>query len=170
MRDNTNYWANPVAILKYIQDNLDMPADGKSTYELAVEAGYTGTLTEWLATQVGPAGPASNSSRRIQTLSSASGAIICNWALYDEIRLRLTGPVTLSFQNAKDGQGCMLKITQDATGGRTVTLPSPVRYNALIQHYNPTLRAGAVDKVGFMYDSADGTYDFVSFIPDIAIP
>ena len=33
-------------------------ADGKSAYELAVENGYKGTLTEWLASLVGEVGPA----------------------------------------------------------------------------------------------------------------
>lgn len=30
---------------------------GKSAYEIAVEQGYTGTVTQWLASLVGPAGP-----------------------------------------------------------------------------------------------------------------
>ena len=30
---------------------------GKSAYEIAVEQGYSGTVTQWLASLVGPAGP-----------------------------------------------------------------------------------------------------------------
>ncbi|WP_338683920.1 hypothetical protein QD712_25770 [Streptomyces acidiscabies] len=32
-------------------------APGKSAYEVAVEQGYTGTVTQWLASLIGPAGP-----------------------------------------------------------------------------------------------------------------
>lgn len=39
-----------------VPDNRPGPP-GKSAYELAVEAGYTGTLEEWLAEQEGPPGP-----------------------------------------------------------------------------------------------------------------
>jgi len=113
-------------------------------------------------------GPSSNASRRILTISSASGAVLCNWNQYDEIRLRLVGDITLTFTGARDGQGCLLKIQQDAIGGRIATLPPNVRYNMLIQSYQPSPVPGMVDKVGFIYDSAESFYDLVSMVPGIS--
>lgn len=166
--NGTNYQMTFNQLLTWIVANAPQAQDGKDAYQLWLEQGNTGTLEDFFEAYRGYRGLNSNSARRIQTISAASGAIICNWANYDEIRLRLTGNVTLTFQGPNDGQGCLLKLTQDATGGRTVTLPATVRYNALVQHYDPTPTPGATDKVGFIYDSADGTYDFVTFVPGFA--
>lgn len=163
--NGTNYSMTFSEFLAWVVANAPQAQDGKDAYELWLEEGNTGTLEDFFEAYRGYRGLNSNSARRIQTINGATGAIICNWANYDEIRLRLVGNVILTFQGPNDGQGCLLKLTQDATGGHTVTLPSSVRYNALVQHYDPTPTAGATDKVGFIYDSADGTYDFVTFVP-----
>lgn len=102
--------------------------------------------------------------RRIQQVPAASGVVECNWALYDEIRLTLTGNATLVFNGANDGQGCTLKVAQDATGGRTLALPSNVRYSADITAYAATVGAGKKDRIGFIRDGDDSMYDFVSVI------
>lgn len=102
--------------------------------------------------------------RRIQVVSSASGAVTCDWSLFDEIRLTLTGNVVLTFTGASDGQGCTLKLVQDATGSRTVTLASNVRFNADITAYTPTATANKGDRLGFIRDGIDNKYDFVSLI------
>lgn len=154
-------------LINHIMATLPPPENGKSAYEIAVERGFQGSEDQWLAQLIGAEGPSSNMSRRILNVSSASGAVVCDWSKYDEIRLRLTGPVTLTFQGARDGQGCMLKVQQDINGGWSVTLPNSVRYNALIQRYDATPVPGIADKIGFIYDSADGSYDFVSMVPGI---
>ena len=102
--------------------------------------------------------------RRVQAVSSASGAVTCDWGYFDEIRLTLTGDVVLTFTGANDGQGCTLKLVQDATGGRTVTLAESVRFNADITAYTPTATAGKGDRLGFIRDGVDNKYDFVSLI------
>lgn len=155
-------------LVDWLGANVSLPQDGQSAYELAGGDAEWGSLANWQASLIGPAGPASNSSRRIQTINSGTGAIVCNWALYDEIRIRLVGNVTLTFQGAKDGQGCMLKFQQDNVGGRLVELPPSVRFNNLVQTYHPTPNAGLVDKIGFVYDNAQSTYDLVSIVPGIA--
>lgn len=103
-------------------------------------------------------------SKRIQTISGASGAVACDWSLYDEIRITSTAAITLSFSGALDGQGCILTLI----GGNSVTLPAGVRYNSLISSFIPTAGALARDKLGFSYDNADAKYDLVSVIKDIA--
>ena len=163
--NGTNYSITFTRYLEWLLGNIPAAADGKDAYELWLEEGNVGSLEDFFEAYRGYRGLNSNQARRIQTITSASGAIICNWENYDEIRLRLTGDVILTFQGPKDGQGCLLKITQDSVGSHGVTLPASVRYNNLVQGYTPTPTPGLSDKVGFIYDSGDATYDFVTFVP-----
>lgn len=167
VRDGENFQESLEKVFEYVQATLPPPVDGKSAYQIWLDEGNTGTEADFLASLQGAQGLPSNISRRIQTINSASGAIICNWALYDEIRLRLVGDVTLVFQSAVDGQGCLVKLTQDSVGGHTVTLPASVRYNTLLTSYVASSAPGLADKVGFIYDSGDSKYDLVSLVPGI---
>lgn len=162
VRGGENYFESLSRLQAFIEATLPPPADGKSAYQVWLDQGNTGTEAEFLASLVGPRGLNSNVSRRILTNNSASGTIICNWALYDEIRLRLVGDVTLVFQGAVDGQGCSLKLAQDGTGGRLVTMPANIRYSALITSYSVTESAGLADRLGFIYDSGDSRYEIVT--------
>lgn len=165
--NGTNYFVTFSQYLQWLIANSPQPQDGKNAYQLWLEQGNTGSLDDFFEFYRGYRGLNSNAARRILTITGATGAIVCNWELYDEIRLRLVGNVTLTFQGPADGQGCMLKIQQDATGGRTLTLPPQVRYNALVQSYSPTPTPLISDKIAFIYDSSDGAYDFVTFVPGI---
>lgn len=163
-----NYTITPAQLLDYVTPRIPEPENGQSAYELAKELGFVGSEAAWIASLEGPPGPSTNAARRILSIGAASGAVVCNWSLYDEIRLTLAGDVTLSFSGARDGQGCLLKIRQDATGSRSVTLPGSTRYNTLIQSYAPTPQPGMVDKIGFVYDSAESVYDLVSLVPGLS--
>lgn len=169
VKDGVNYWADMQTFLDFIVASIPPAIDGKNAYQVWLDAGHVGSTEDFLTSLVGPRGLNSNSARRIQTITAGTGAIICNWGLYDEIRIRMVGPVVLTFQNAVDGQGCMLKLQQDGVGGRTVTIGAAVRFNALVQSYTPTPTAGLVDKIAFIYDSSDNAYDFATFIPGISI-
>ncbi|MGH8032522.1 MAG: hypothetical protein ACREO8_09205 [Luteimonas sp.] len=150
-------------------------AAGLSAYQVAVANGFAGTQAQWLASlqgeqgeqgEQGPPGIAAN--RRVQVITETdSGLVACDWNSYDEIRVTLTSNTTFTFSGALDGQGCILKIKQDGTGGRTVALPSGVRYNALITAYFVTATADKADKVGFVFDGTDSRYDIVSIVPGI---
>lgn len=164
--NDTNYTITLAQVLAYVLNNIPPAVDGKSAYQIWLDNGHTGSEEEFLNWLKGPIGPSSNQSRRILTISNASGAIVCNWANYDEIRMRLTGNVVLTFQGAVNGQGCILKLAQDAVGGRTVTLPNTVRYNAYTaQGYTVTPGANLVDRIAFIYDSGDSVYDFNALAP-----
>lgn len=108
-----------------------------------------------------PSGPVA---RRVNTVPSATGAITIDWSLFDEVRLTLTGNVTLTFTGATDGQGCILKLIQDSTGSRTVSLPASVRFSDDVSTFTPSAAALKADRVGFIYDTIDAKYDFVSVI------
>lgn len=102
--------------------------------------------------------------RRVYVNNAASGNVTINWANYDVAVMVLTGNVTLAFSGATPEQGCILRLKQDGTGGRTVTLPNSVRYGASLTGYAPSSAAGVADRVGFIYDSIDNKYDLVSTI------
>lgn len=169
-KGGSNYFATVQELIAYVVASVPKPADGKDAYHIALEHGFVGSESDWLDSlhgDKGDTGPSSNANRRIQTITAGTGSITCNWELYDEIRIRLVGNVTLTFQGAKDGQGCMLKLQQDSVGGRTATLPNNVRFNKLINEYTVSADPVASDKAGFMYDAADSRYDFVSIVPGI---
>jgi hypothetical protein len=66
----------------------------------------------------------------------------------------LAGNRTFAFTNAKPGGRYMVKITQDATGSRTVTWPGNIKWSG---GSAPTLTttAGKTDIVSLMYDGTD---------------
>lgn len=148
---------------------------GLSAYQVAVAAGFAGTQAQWLASLKGEKGeqgaagpPGLPSVRRVLTIpDTTSGSVACDWGAYDEIRVTLTTDTVFSFAGAIDGQGCVLKLRQDGTGGHSVTLPPGVRYNTVIPNYVNTQTPGRIDRVGFVYDGGDGAYDLVALVPGI---
>lgn len=170
--DGGTTWSNLISTASLKGDKGDR---GFSAYEIAVQNGFAGTEAQWLASLKGAKGdkgdagpPGIPSQRRIQIVSSTpTGAVTCDWAAYDEIQVTLTANVSFTFTGALPGQGCILKLRQDATGGRVVTLPASVRFNRLIASFANSVLAGEGDIIGFKYDDTDVRYDFVSVVPGI---
>ena len=117
----------------------------------------------WIDTSNTDVLAARNFNRRIRIISG-SGTILCDWSKYDEIRITLTGDSSLNFVSATAGQGCTLKIRQDAVGNRNLTLPNSVRYSNDLLGYTNTKDIDKSDRLGFIYDSSDSKYDFVSIL------
>lgn len=148
---------------------------GLSAYQVAVANGFAGTQAQWLDSLVGEDGdqgpqgpPGIPSVRRIQRITDTdSGSVICDWNSYDEIRVTLTANTLVNMTGALDGQGCVLLLKQDATGGRGVTFGSNVRFNNLIPLYTPTLTAGKADRLGFVYDDDASFYDVQAVVDGI---
>lgn len=167
--DGGTTWANVISVAAITGPR------GYSAYEVAVQQGYGGTAAQWVASLKGDPGPQGipgppgiPSQRRIQIVAATpTGAVTCNWAAYDEIQVTLTANVVFTFVGALPGQGCILKLRQDATGGRTITLPASVRYNRLIVSFANSVGATEGDIIGFKYDDTDVRYDFVSVVPGI---
>lgn len=134
-------------------------ANGLSAYQVAVANGFAGNQTQWLASLKGEKGdqgdqgpPGIPSQRRIQIVPNTdSGSVIADWNSYDEIRITLTSNTTITMQGALDGQGCVLLLTQDAVGARSVAFSSNVRFNNLIPIYNATVTPNKADRVGFVH-------------------
>lgn len=80
------------------------------------------------------------------TYGSQSGAVTLDLAASDCATLTLAGNVTLTLRPAADGTAAWLKLTQDATGGRTVALSGGV-----VPGWTMTATANQSDLLGFVY-------------------
>jgi hypothetical protein len=90
----------------------------------------------------------------VSTVSSASGAVTLNLASGNVFNLTLTGNVTLTFSGATSGVACSFTayITQDGTGGRTVTWPTVTWLTGTAPVVTAT--AGAVST--YVFESLNG--------------
>lgn len=90
-----------------------------------------------------------------------SSPAITNWDLTKKNKLRYTlgANVTLTFTNPQGPSSFIIKVIQDATGGRTIAWPATVKWPA---GSPPTLTvaANAVDLIGFYFDGTNyhGTF------------
>lgn len=74
-----------------------------------------------------PAGAYSGSSRTVPVSYAYAATVTVDASLSNVFYIgALTGPLTLAISNPADGQTINIRFVQDATGGRTVTLPGSV--------------------------------------------
>ena len=68
--------------------------------------------------------------------------------------------------NSVDGRILILRIQQDATGGRTITWGAKFRFNGDLSTENVVLstEGGRIDRIGFEYVASEDMWDCVSFI------
>jgi hypothetical protein len=93
-----------------------------------------------------------------------ASSVAINWDLANCHRLTLAGVTALSFSGGVDGEKLVLELTQDATGGRTITLPATVRLSSNIPVVTLSTTPGYMDKLGFMFNQAANKYDLVAVI------
>lgn len=101
----------------------------------------------------------------ILTQAISSGAVTVNWADASHTRISLTENITnLTLTGAYDGQRLILEVTQDGTGGRTITWPSSVRFGTdlALGSFVPSLSANTKTYFGLIYNAVDAKYDAVS--------
>jgi hypothetical protein len=92
-----------------------------------------------------------------------SASMTINWKEQDLVRVTLGGASTVfTFSGAADGQKLILELTQDATGGRAITLPGTVRYSTTIPSISLSTAAGKLDRLGFIYHAPSNSYDLVA--------
>jgi len=99
---------------------------------------------------------------RTQNVTGVSGTYTVDWSLRDVVEITLSGNTTLTFTGAQSGQTCILRIKQDATGGRTVTWPSDVRFGTDLPSVTLSTAADKTDYIGFVYNNVVTKYDLVS--------
>lgn len=81
-------------------------------------------------------------------------AITIDWKLGQKQKLTLTGNATLTFTAPRGPCNLILKVVQDATGSRTITWPSAVKWPGGTA---PTLTttASATDIIALYYDGTN---------------
>jgi hypothetical protein len=91
--------------------------------------------------------------------------VTINWDFANLHRITLTGSTcNILFTGGKDGEKLTLEITQDATGSRTVSFPSNIRYSTLFPTITLSASPNRMDKLGFMYNAATNKYDLVAIV------
>lgn len=100
---------------------------------------------------------------RVHRLDYSAGATF-NWADVDIIDMTLAGNLSsITITGAVDGQSCLMRLKQDATGSRTITWPTNVRFNADITNVILSTTANKLDFIGLRYHQSDSKYDVVAF-------
>lgn len=96
-----------------------------------------------------------STNKGIQTLSNTS-PVVWNVANGYNATITLTGNRTLSITNAIAGEYYTLKVVQDGTGSRTLTMPGGTKVaNAGGGVVTLTTTAGAIDLLTFYYDGSN---------------
>jgi len=92
------------------------------------------------------------------TLTEA-GTVTIDWRQGKLQQLTLTENTTFAFTNGIDGKSYILALTQDATGGSTVTFgPEVPLGNLAVALSGPN----KTDYLGFIYRAGPGKWDLVS--------
>ena len=116
-----------------------------------------GRLKELPATDTLPGGDQASIAYALNLVINLS--TLPNAAVYD---VDLTGNITIGFSNAvKNGQKILLRLKQDATGGRTVTFDASIRLGTSLTSFTATTTASKRDILGFVYDTVANKFDFV---------
>jgi hypothetical protein len=84
--------------------------------------------------------------------NSGSGTVTFNWDDSNIQTVTLTGNCTFAFSNPKSGASYQIVITQDGTGGRTITWPTIHWQNKTTPLLSNS--ANTVDVITLLYDGA----------------
>lgn len=76
--------------------------------------------------------------------------------------MTLTGPITINFSGGINGQKILLRLTQDATGGRVATWGTSIRLGTDIDVATLSTAAGKTDYIGFVYNATATKYDLIA--------
>lgn len=93
-----------------------------------------------------------------------ASVVTADFSAADVVRLTLAGNAAITLAGAADGQKCLLEVTQDATGGRTLSFGSEVRLGTDLTVLTLSTAPGKTDRIGFIFDAASGTYDGVAIM------
>jgi len=98
--------------------------------------------------------------KRVVALTDAA-TIATNSDNGDVFTVTLGGSRTMSSPTGTptDGQQIMYRLTQDATGSRTITWGAAFRFSTDIPSPTLTTVANKTDYIGFQYNSASTTWD-----------
>lgn len=90
-----------------------------------------------------------------------------DWAKFPDnstVRITLTGNITFTFSNGRDGQVLKLELTQDGSGSRTVTWPGAARFSTDIP--SPSLTGTASKMERFLFVKTGANYDLAAHVKE----
>lgn len=91
-------------------------------------------------------------------------SLVADFAAADVVRVTLAGNAAITLAGAADGQKCVLEVTQDASGGWTLSFGSEIRLGTDLTVLTLSTTPGKTDRIGFIFDAASGTYDAVAIM------
>lgn len=97
----------------------------------------------------------------VQDLDSADSVAV-DWSQGSKAKITAAHNVTFSFSGAISNDKLVLTVTQDGTGGRTMTWPSSIRFGAQITEILISTEPNSASYVGFIYHAAAAKYDVVA--------
>lgn len=95
-------------------------------------------------------------------LTESGGNVSVNYSNKVNFYFTITGNDNISFTNVRNGQTIYIRVTQDATGGHTLTFPSNTYFPlgfATGTTLNLSTAAGAIDKIAITYNSIIDKYE-----------
>lgn len=109
---------------------------------------------------------------RIQIITTPFGGTVTpDASLSSQFSLIATSNFTLNPPTGMiDGQKITIRITQDGTGGRVMTLDPAYRYSTFLDSSFVVLStaANATDYLGVEYNADAGAFDIIAFVPGVA--
>ena len=97
----------------------------------------------------------------IGTAMTGSGTVALDAASASSsgvLRVLLTQSATINLSGAADGQRLTIEMTQDATGGRVVTLGSMFAFGADLTSFTASTAGAKTDILGVQYHAASSKY------------
>lgn len=84
-------------------------------------------------------------------------------SLGDTFDITLTGNGQINFINGSDGQRIIVRVKQDAVGGRVITLGSMVAMSVDIPTVTLSVSANKLDLLGLVYRGSVDQYQITSY-------
>lgn len=97
-----------------------------------------------------------------RTQYTYAATLTINLDVGDVVDVTLAGNPTINFSGGSDGDKLVLRLKQDATGSRTVTWGSMVRFGTDVPSPILTSTANKTDAIGLIYNAAASKYDVVA--------
>jgi hypothetical protein len=93
-----------------------------------------------------------------------SATVTVDWSIGSFQEIVLSDDTVFTFSGGIDGDKLVLRIKQNDSVAKTVTLPGDVRFGTDITAYVVTATLEKQDYLGFIYDGAASKYDLVSVV------
>jgi hypothetical protein len=106
---------------------------------------------------LGPAG------LRASVIAPYAPSVVLDCSAADNFYITLTGPLILGFSGGNDGQRILVRFTQDAVGGRLLTLGSMIGLSTDLPGLTLSTAPNKLDIVGFIYTQLLSKYHVTSY-------